>query len=208
MLAPLQFVYLSWFIVKSSRKVQGITFRKLRVKNLLKVWLSAAVISLLLAACSEDVPSRPTSAPTDDSASIDESSPLVSHAETSQPELEPTYAAQIAEMRNPAVPELPFPDNPDPTQCGIPTRWGDNSQAWLTGFYEGELIQEDVLLYDSHLRLDISARVPHGSEVEILLYQQNPVTDYYLVKVIGAEEPNEGWIPGPFLSFTTPNPLN
>lgn len=50
-----------------------------------------------------------------------------------------------------------------------------------------------VLLYDSHLRLDIAARAAHGSEVEVLLYQQNPVTDYYLVKIAGAGQPNEGF---------------
>jgi hypothetical protein len=27
------------------------------------------------------------------------------------------------------------------------------------------------------------------------------VTDYYLVRVIGAEKPDEGWNPEPFLSF-------
>jgi hypothetical protein len=120
------------------------------------------------------------------------------------PPLEPTYAAQIAELRSPNIPELPFPDNPDPTQCGIPIRWGTNNQAWLNGIYEGEMIQSTVLLYDSHLRFNITAEAPHGSEVEIILYQENPVTYYYLVKITGAETPNEGWIPAPFLSFEPP----
>lgn len=117
------------------------------------------------------------------------------------PPLEPTYAAMIAERRDPNIPSLPFPDNPDPSQCGIPTPWGPDNQAWLTGIYAGEMVQPVVMLYDSHLRLDITARAAHGSEVEVILYQQNPVTDYYLVKIVGAEAPNEGWVPGPFLSF-------
>lgn len=118
------------------------------------------------------------------------------------PTLEPTYAAMIAERRDPDVPALPFPDNPDPSLCGIPTPWGSDNQAWLTGIYEGEMVQPEVMLYDSHLRMEIVAHATHGSEVEVILYQQNPVTDYYLVKIVGAESPNEGWVPGPFLSFS------
>lgn len=117
------------------------------------------------------------------------------------PPLDATYAAQLAALRDPAVPELPFPDNPDPSQCGIPSRWGQEDLAWLTGLYEGQMVQEEVLLYDSHLRLKITASAPHGSQVRVLLFQQNPVIDYYLVKVAGAEPPNEGWVPAPFLSF-------
>lgn len=119
-----------------------------------------------------------------------------------QPTLEPTYAALIAERRDPDIPSLPFPDNPDPALCGIPTPWGPDNHAWLTGLYEGEMVQPVVLLFDSHLRLDIVMRAAHGSEVKVILYQQNPVTDYYLVKIAGAEPPNEGWVPGPFLSFS------
>ena len=117
------------------------------------------------------------------------------------PTMNPTVIAEIEKMRSPDVPDLPFPDNPDPSQCGIPTQWGGDNQAWLTGVYEGRLIQQEVLLYDSHNRLNIAARASHGVEVIVLLYQQNPVTDYYLVRIVGAEKPNEGWIPEPFLSF-------
>lgn len=114
---------------------------------------------------------------------------------------EPTYAAMIAELRSADIPPLPFADNPDPSQCGIPTQWGADNQAWLTGIYQGEMVQPVVLLYESHLRFEITARAAHGSKVEVILYQQNPVTDYYLVRIEGAEPPNEGWVPGPFLSF-------
>ena len=120
---------------------------------------------------------------------------------------DPEYLAEIEAMRSPEVPDLPFPDNPDPSLCGIPTRWGSNGTAWLKGTYQEELIQSEVLLYDSHLRLNINAQAPHGSEVEILLFQQNPVTDYYLVKIKGAEPPNEGWIPEHFLSFDPVEPI-
>ena len=99
------------------------------------------------------------------------------------------------------MPELPLADNPDPTQCGIPIDWEVDEPAYLSGLYEGELVQPTVLLYDSHLRFNITASAPHGAEVQVLLYQQNPVIDYYLVKIIGAEPPNEGWVPAPFLSF-------
>jgi len=48
----------------------------------------------------------------------------------------------------------------------------------------------------------VEPQVPHGTEVEILLYQENPVTDYYLVKIVGGDDPGgEGWIPEPLLSI-------
>jgi hypothetical protein len=121
---------------------------------------------------------------------------------------DPEFLAEIEAMRSPDVPDLPFPDNPDPSLCGIPTQWGPNGTAWLSGTYQGELIQSDVLLYDSHLRLNVTTQAPHGSEVEILLFQQNPVTDYYMVKIKDAETPNEGWIPEHFLSFEQVEPIN
>lgn len=120
---------------------------------------------------------------------------------SSQPEAHATSAAWIAANRDPDVPPLPFPDNPDPNQCGIPTQWGDDGAAWLNGFYEDDLVQSPVLLYDSHSRLSITTQAPHGTPVKVILYQQNPVLDYYLVKIEGAPKPNEGWVPGPFLSF-------
>lgn len=101
-------------------------------------------------------------------------------------------------QRDPDVPDLPFDDNPDPNQCGIPVQWGPSGQAWLSGVWEGELIQPEVLLYDSHQRRSITARAAHGTEVQVVLFQENPVLDYYLVD-LGAGE--EGWIPAPFLSF-------
>lgn len=118
-----------------------------------------------------------------------------------------TGAAQLAALRDPDVPELPFADNPDPNQCGIPSQWSGDARAWLNGYYAGELIQPIVFLYESHSRLRISAQAPHGAEVKILLYQHNPVVDYYLVKVVGQEPPNEGWIPEPLLSFEPVAPL-
>lgn len=103
--------------------------------------------------------------------------------------------------RDPDVPSLPFDDNPDPSQCGIPVQWGEvDNRAWLSGMWEGVLIQPEVLVYNSHLRISVTGSAPHGTEVEIILFQENPVLDYYLVKIPG-ESPQEGWIPKPFLSF-------
>ncbi len=103
-------------------------------------------------------------------------------------------------VRDANVPELPFADNPDPTVCGIPVQWGSDTPAFLTGIYQGEMLQSEVLLYDSHQRFSLTGSAPHGTQVEILLYQENPVLDFYLVKTIGPD-PQEGWIPAPFLSF-------
>ena len=103
-------------------------------------------------------------------------------------------------VRDANVPDLPFADNPDPTVCGIPVQWGSDSPAWLNGIYDGELLQSEVLLYDSHQRFSLTGSAPHGTQVEILLYQENPVLDFYLVKTTGPD-PQEGWIPAPFLSF-------
>jgi hypothetical protein len=108
-------------------------------------------------------------------------------------------AVSLSDLRDPAVPALPFDDNPDPDQCGIPTRWGLDDPAWLTGMWEGELIEPDVLLYDSHQRLRIEGSIPHGGEVRIILVQENPVLDFYLVEA--ADGSAEGWVPAPFVSF-------
>lgn len=120
-----------------------------------------------------------------------------------------TLADQLADIRDPDIPDLPFADNPDPSQCGIPVAWGeDDTPAWLTGFYEGELIQPVVLLYNSHSRLSITGRAAHGSPVKIVLFQANPVLDYYMVRVEGEDgTPQEGWVPEPFISFEPVAPL-
>lgn len=104
-------------------------------------------------------------------------------------------------QRDPDVPELPFDDNPDPSQCGIPVQWGDaDNTAWLSGLWQGEMIQPSVLLYDSHLRTQLVGDAPHGTLVQVVLFQENPVLDYYLVRVPG-DAGVEGWVPEPFLSF-------
>jgi hypothetical protein len=163
------------------------------------IWLFI-LFAVLLAACSagvsDTVPAGENPDPVADSAFA-----ATAVAQPTHPPLDPTYAAQILEMRSPDVPDLPFPDNPDPAQCGIPIEWGQDDPAYLSGIYAGELVQPTVLLYDSHLRFNITAQAPHGTAVQVLLYQQNPTTDYYLVKITGADQPNEGWVPAPFLSF-------
>lgn len=99
------------------------------------------------------------------------------------------------------IPPLPFPDNPDPSLCGIPTLWGRDEPAWLNGFYEGELVRPVIFLYDSHLRQKIVTQGEHGSQVKILLSQSNPQLNYFLVKLVNVPPPNEGWVPAPFISF-------
>lgn len=159
------------------------------------IWSFVAVAIIFLTACSDN-------SGEDSLAGNTAVAPTVTAAPTATfPPLEPTFAARIAELRSPDVPDLPFADNPDPTLCGIPTTWVSDEPAWLTGYYEGELIEPIVHLYDSHMRLNIVTEAAHGTQVKVLLYQSNPNLDYYLVKVEGAEQPNEGWVPGPFLSF-------
>ncbi|MEM7346757.1 MAG: hypothetical protein AAF485_21145 [Chloroflexota bacterium] len=106
--------------------------------------------------------------------------------------------------RDPDVPPLPFADNPDPALCGIPQPWNSDAPAYLSGIYESKLIQPIVFLYDSHLRRKVVAEAPHGAEIKIILSQSNPELNYYLVKIVGADQPNEGWIPAPFVSFEPP----
>jgi hypothetical protein len=162
-------------------------------------WFMIGLLLVLSAACSASPVNTadPTPVPTTPNL---ETAETVSPTPTFPP-IEPTFAARIAELRSPDVPVLPFSDNPDPTLCGIPTQWNSSEPAWLTGYYEGELIEPVVHLYDSHMRLNAVTKAPHGAAVKVLLYQSNPYLDYYLVKIEGAELPNEGWVPGPFLSF-------
>lgn len=120
----------------------------------------------------------------------------------SEPAMTPTSEDQSTIFyQNAVVPELPFDDNPDPSACGIPVNWGDERPAWLTGYYQGELIQPIIFLYDSHLRLSIKGQAPSGSRVRVVLFQENPVLDYYLVKTVDHQPKQQGWVPAPFLSF-------
>jgi hypothetical protein len=104
-------------------------------------------------------------------------------------------------VRDANVPDLPFPDNPDPNACGIPINWGKDDPAWLTGYYQGELVQPIVFMYDSHLRQSITGQAPSGAKVKIILFQENPTLDFYLVRTMDQDPIQEGWIPAPFLSF-------
>lgn len=163
-----------------------------------KCWLFLVIGLLMgLAACGAEAPPSPT-------ATLPPTRPQPTPNMTAT-SFVINYVATVDAQRSPDVPPLPFADNPDPLQCGIPITWTDDSPAWLSGIYEGELVQPTVYLYDSHLRLNITAQALHGSEVDVLLFQQNPVTNYYLVKIVGAEAPNEGWVPAPFLSFEQPS---
>jgi hypothetical protein len=100
------------------------------------------------------------------------------------------------------VPSLPFPDNPDPDECGIPVRWGSDNDAWLTGVYEGEMHQPIVYLYDGHGRSKVVAAALHGTQVRVLMFQANPVQNYYYVRIPNAPDGQQlGWVPAPFLSL-------
>ena len=105
--------------------------------------------------------------------------------------------------RDPDVPELPFPDNPDPNACGIPTTFG-GSTAWVNGVYEGQVVEPTVSLYDSHERIHVIGAVPSGTEVQVELYQANPVLDFYFVRAETPAGPQKGWVPAPFLQFNPP----
>lgn len=119
------------------------------------------------------------------------------------PSSETPAADTAVAQRDPDVPDLPFADNPDPSQCGIPTAWG-GYRGWVTGLYMGDLIQPSVLLYDSHRRAHVTGALPSGSEVQIQLYQANPVLDFYFVQAETPSGTQQGWVPGPFLRLSPP----
>ena len=97
------------------------------------------------------------------------------------------------------APPLPFADNPDPSQCGIPQP--DDRSAVATGEYEGELVQPIVYLYDSHLRREVTGHVYPGTKLHVELRQSNPELNYYFVRTINVEPAQSGWIPEPFMEF-------
>lgn len=107
-----------------------------------------------------------------------------------------------AATSQPAIPSLPFADNPDPAACGIPQAVGDGETATLHGIWKGELVQPIVFLYDSHLRREVTGRAPSGIEVDVVLFQDNPVLNYYFVEArLDDGTVQKGWVPAPFLQF-------
>jgi hypothetical protein len=96
-----------------------------------------------------------------------------------------------------AIPTLPFPDNPDPTLCGIPQP--DGRRGIVTGQHEGEVVGDIIYLYDGHARQAITGQVFPGAQVEIVLRQSNPTLDYYFVKTTNVEPAQKGWVPAPFV---------
>jgi hypothetical protein len=124
--------------------------------------------------------------------------PTAAPAETSVSEAPPTPVERDSD-----VPDLPFPDNPDPNACGIPAPWGAYS-AWVSGVYHGQIVEPSVLLYDSHNRIHITGAVPSGTRVQVELYQSNPVLDFYFVRADTPAGPQKGWVPAPFLQFSPP----
>lgn len=130
-------------------------------------------------------------------------------AEQSEPVVnDDTTLLGHVDVTNLPVPALPFDDNPDPNECGIPQAWGpNNNAAWLSGVYEGELHQPIVYLYDSHGRSNIVTAAPHGTQVEIVMFQSNPTLNYYYVRIPDAPEGMRlGWVPAFFLSLEPLSP--
>ena len=104
----------------------------------------------------------------------------------------------FVQRRDANVPELPFPDDPDPNQCRIPTLFA-GSAGWIDGTYAGQVVEPTVLLYDSHERMHVIGAVPTGTEVQVEMYQANPVLDFYYVRVNMPDGLQQGWVPAPFL---------
>lgn len=102
------------------------------------------------------------------------------------------------------APDLPFADNPDPTQCGIPAPWLARDPVWMTGYYQGTLVQPVIYLYDSHLRREVVGQIPSGSRIEITLSQTNPELNYFHVSSLDLSPPQAGWVPAPFVTFDAP----
>src|SRR5712691_8513292 len=117
--------------------------RQTKPSSLMKLWFSIGVVLVLLAsACSSVATSTIPPTPTPG-----------------------TTGAELELQRDADVPDLPFPDNPDPNACGIPTPYG-GSTAWVTGVYQGQMVEPTVLLYDSHERLHITGSVASGTPVK------------------------------------------
>lgn len=133
---------------------------------------------------------------------------LLTACGTTQPAAKAAITAPLsaAELQAMTVPALPFPDNLDPNECGIPTPWGLDDPVWLSGEYDNELVQSLVLLYDSHSRNRVMGAAPHGAEVRIKLAQSNPTLNFYLVETVHIDQPQEGWVPEPFLQLES-NPM-
>ena len=141
---------------------------------------AAVLLSVLLvlgAACSSALNTTPTATPS---------------------EVAVSQAGTVARQRDADVPELPFPDNPDPNACGIPTPW-HGEVAHIEGTFQGQLVEPTVYLYDSHERLHITGAVPSGTTVQVELYQANPVLDFFYVRADTPTGPQTGWVPAPFL---------
>lgn len=100
-----------------------------------------------------------------------------------------------------AKPVLPFPDNADSRQCGIPNRLGDTYEGQLSGVYGGQMVEPLVYLYDSHARDQVVARVKSGTKARGVLLVVGPQLNYLLVKTDMNGRTVQGWVPEPF--FTT-----
>jgi len=156
--------------------------RMRRTPSIFSVAVALSILLMMATACSGSAGGTRTPAPTETVVSV---------------------APAISVERDPDVPNLPFPDNPDPNARGIPTPW-PGYEAWVAGVYQGQVVEPTLFLYDSHERLHITGAVPSGTEVEVELYQANPVLDFYFVRTNTPAGPQKGWVPAPFLQLTPP----
>jgi hypothetical protein len=60
--------------------------------------------------------------------------------------------------------------------------------------YQGQVVEPTVSLYDSHERIHVTGAVPSGTEVQVELYQTNPVLDFYYVREETSAGPQKGWV--------------
>lgn len=105
-----------------------------------------------------------------------------------------------------AIPTFVFDDNPDPDQCGIPQPMGSGYTGTLHGTVDGALVEPMVYLYDSHLRVEVRGTIRAGSVVEVVMYQSNPVLDYFFVRFRAQDGRSvEGWVPAPLLDVHARN---
>ena len=106
----------------------------------------------------------------------------------------------------PKSPPYADPDIPDlwgfqttPIAVRIPPNGGTMARGWpLNGIYAGELVQDPVLLYESHLRLQIQGRT--WSACQSYFIPTKSGDRLLLCQVEDGPDPNEGWGPMPLLN--------
>lgn len=97
-------------------------------------------------------------------------------------------------------PVLPFSDNPDTNQCGLPVIL--NTRGTVTGTYQGRVYEQPVRLYDSHARQGVVALVPQNTPARALLLVSGPRLNHVLVQLRVNARTVEGWLPDPYFTYS------